>query len=67
MTNTEKLILEKIIDFIDENEYPPSVRELCELLGGKSTGTVHHHLKNMKSKGIIDYKEKASRTIKILV
>ena len=67
MTKTEQLVLEKILDFINENEYPPSVRELCNMMGVSSPATIHHHLKNMKKKGIIDYKEKASRTIKILI
>ena len=67
MTKTEELILEKIIDYINDNEYPPTVRELCSMMGVNSPATIQYHLKNMKNKGIIDCKEKASRTIKILI
>jgi repressor LexA len=33
--------------------YPPSVREICEATGLRSTSTVHAHLKRLEKKGLI--------------
>lgn len=32
----------------------PSVREICEATGLKSTSTVHHHLSALEEKGLIE-------------
>lgn len=68
--NRERLndedILMYISDFMDQNGYSPTVRELCKETGLKSSATIHHHLKKLKEKGYIEYKENKSRTIKIL-
>lgn len=66
LTRTEEDIFLLIDDFIRKNKYSPSIRELCDLLGGRSTCTVQKHLKNMKAKGFIDFQEKQSRTISIV-
>lgn len=34
----------------------PSVREICEATGLKSTSTVHHHLSALEEKGLIEHK-----------
>ena len=48
MSNTrgdsQAKILEYIQRFIKEVGYPPSVREICNATGLKSTSTVHGHL-----------------------
>lgn len=47
----------KILDFIKqevtEKGYPPSVREIGEAVGLKSTSTVHGHLRRMEAKGLL--------------
>ena len=47
----------KILDFIRqevmEKGYPPSVREIGEAVGLKSTSTVHGHLKRLEAKGLL--------------
>ena len=63
MTEKQKIIYETINGFIEENGYSPSVRELCELVGLRSTATMFVHLKKMKEKGYLTYKEGQSRTI----
>lgn len=62
----EKEILQAIIDYIEQNEYVPSVREICEIVGLKSTSTVHGHLTNLESNGSIERKENSPRTLKVL-
>ncbi len=47
----------KILDFIkqevESRGYPPSVREIGEAVGLKSTSTVHGHLRRLESKGLL--------------
>jgi repressor LexA len=62
----EKEILQAIIDYIDQNEYVPSVREICEIVCLKSTSTVHGHLTNLEDKGYIERKENSPRALRVL-
>ena len=66
MTYKQQIMLNTIKNFIREHGYCPSVRELGELLGLKSTATIHYGLKQLKKKGYIDYIPKKSRTIRII-
>ena len=50
---TQGLILDFIREQISENGFPPSVREICEAVGLKSTSTVHGHLKRLEKQGIL--------------
>ena len=45
---TQALILEYIRSQVMENGFPPSVREICDAVGLKSTSTVHGHLKRLE-------------------
>ncbi len=48
---------EKIFAYIKKvvkaKGYPPSVREICEATGLRSTSTVHAHLKRLEKRGLI--------------
>lgn len=50
---TQALILDFIREQIKENGFPPSVREICEAVGLKSTSTVHGHLKRLEKQGVL--------------
>ena len=39
--------------FIDDNGYPPSVREIGEKFSIKSTSTVHYYLEKLREQGLI--------------
>lgn len=54
ITEREKDIRDCIINYLKVHQYPPTVREICDQTGIKSTSTVHHHLSNMLHKGIIE-------------
>jgi len=58
-------ILEVIITYMMRNDFPPSTREIGELVGLKSTSTVNHHLNVMCEQGMIDYCEGQPRTIRV--
>ena len=45
--------------------YPPSVREICEAVGLKSTSSVHGHLKRLESKGLIKRDPTKPRALEI--
>lgn len=66
MTKREQEILEGIIEFKDENGFPPTVRELCNKTGLKSTSTVAAHLKSLRDKGVITWIDAMPRTITVL-
>ena len=42
-----------IKNFIDDNNFPPSVREIGEKFSIKSTSTVHYYLEKLRDKGLI--------------
>lgn len=66
MTEKQEYIYNIIKEFINENGYAPTVREIGKLAGLNSPATVFQHLKKLKVKGYIDYIEEKSRTIRIL-
>ncbi len=45
---------------------PPTNRELCEALGGKSTGHLGHHLRIMREKGEIEHDPRKARSIRLV-
>lgn len=51
--DTQARILEYIKSEIAERGYPPSVREIGEAVGLKSTSTVHGHLCRLESRGLL--------------
>ncbi|MBR2852512.1 MAG: repressor LexA, partial [Anaerotignum sp.] len=44
LSNKQQQILEYMKTEVREKGYPPSVREICDAVGLKSTSTVHGHL-----------------------
>jgi repressor LexA len=59
-------ILEFIQQKLDERGYPPSVREIGEAVGLKSSSTVHAHLKQLEKKGYIHRDPTKPRAIEIM-
>ncbi|MDH7578983.1 MAG: transcriptional repressor LexA [Bacillota bacterium] len=53
LSSRQTAILNFIKRTIDERGYPPSVREIGEAVGLKSSSTVHTHLINLQKKGYI--------------
>lgn len=59
-------LFNEIKKYIDFYGFPPSIRELCELMNVNSTGTIQPMLERLKRKGYIDFMPRKSRTIRIL-
>ncbi len=62
----QQQILEYMKAEVREKGYPPSVREICEAVGLKSTSTVHGHLARLEKKGYIRRDPTKPRAIEIL-
>ena len=66
LTNKQLIILEFIKDQLLAKGYPPSVREICQAVGLKSTSTVHAHLNKLEKYGYIRRDPTKPRAIEIL-
>ena len=66
LNKREKAILKYIEKQIDNNGYPPSVREIGKAVGLNSTATVHGYLAKLVEKGYIKKEDQKGRTLKVL-
>lgn len=61
---------QQILDFVNrqvaEKGYPPSVREICQAVGFKSTSTVHAYIKKLEEEGQIHKDATKPRALRIL-
>ena len=61
----QRMVFEAILRFVEDNTYPPSIQQLCELCGVSSTSTIHHHITALKKKGFIHWNPAEKRAISI--
>lgn len=54
-----------ILNYIQENQISPSVRDICAGVGLKSTSSVHTYLKQLDRQGMIEYRPGLRRAIVI--
>ena len=66
LTPRQLSILEFIIDEVRKKGYPPSVREIGQGVGLRSSSTVHAHLSKLEEKGYIRRVEGSPRAIEIM-
>lgn len=66
ITKRQQEIFEYIKQYIEQNNFPPSIREIGAAVGLSSPATVHTHLKKLECAGLITTTENKFRTIKIL-
>ena len=66
LNKREKAILRFIERELNENGYPPSVREIGKAVGLKSTATVHSYLGRLEEAGYISRKDKKGRTLQLI-
>lgn len=65
LTKKDKQTLIAIRDFIRENRYPPTIRELGKILGLSSTSTVYNRIKRLIDLGYLEKNgENNSRTLR---
>ena len=63
LTRREKEVYDYICATIEQNGYSPSVRDIRDNLGIKSTSTVHSYISRLEEKGYINKAEGKSRTL----
>ena len=64
-SNKQAEILEYLRQFLSENGYAPSVREICAAVGLRSTSSVHYHLSQLKRRGLIEMEDNKNRTVTV--
>ena len=52
-SNKSQLILDFVNQFVQENDYAPSVREIGAAVGLSSTASVSYHLQQLQAKGLL--------------
>lgn len=58
-------VLQYIRDFIEDEGYSPSVRDIMYGCGFSSTSSVSHHLRVLREKGKITYQNNVARSVRI--
>ena len=66
ISDKQKQILEYIKQEILNKGYPPTVRDICDAVGLKSTSSVHAHLESLEKNGYIRRDPTKPRAIEII-
>lgn len=66
LSQLERRVYHYLIDFLAENTYQPSIREIAKKFRIKSTKTVSDLLHSLASKGFIERDESRSRGVRLL-
>ena len=66
ITDIERKILDFMVQYLREKTYQPSIREIGERFGIKSTKTVSEHLQALAEKGFLERDPSRSRGVRIL-
>ena len=61
-SNKAELIMDYVNQFIQENGYSPSVREIGAAVGLRSTASVSYHLQALQDKGLLQAPQAKGRT-----
>ncbi|MBU5677630.1 transcriptional regulator [Alkaliphilus sp. MSJ-5] len=65
LTESQREILEAIHKYIQDNGISPTVRNICDLVGFKSSSTVHGYLGNLENQGFITKIDSSPRSISV--
>jgi len=66
LTRKQATVLQTIKEYVEQRNYPPSVRELTAILGLKSCSTAHGYLQQLKKKGYISWEADKPRTLHLI-
>lgn len=61
-----EMIVQAIDTLTTEHGYAPSVREIADYVGLKSTSTVKGHLDRLRRDGRINFEDNMNRTVRIV-
>jgi repressor LexA len=63
---TRMKIITSIYEYYEEHGFSPTVREIVDMVGLKSSSTVHRQLLSLKEEGKISWNPTMPRTIRLL-
>lgn len=63
---TRQKVYEYLIEYIKKHGYAPSVREIAEGVGLRSSSSAYNHLSKLEEEGKIEMRGNSSRAIKIV-
>ncbi|HWV36895.1 MAG TPA: transcriptional repressor LexA [Vulgatibacter sp.] len=63
LTDRQRAILEYVVRHIAEERFPPTIREIGQAMGIRSTNGVNDHLKALERKGYLERGEMKSRAL----
>lgn len=66
LTERQRKVLDVITTFQGRNGYPPTIREIADLMGLRSPNGVSEHLKALNRKGYVRREENKSRGIQLV-
>lgn len=64
--SSKEIVYDFLVEFITENMYTPSIREICEGTYLSSTSSVYNHLCKLEEEGKIEIKAHSPRAIKLV-
>mgnify|MGYP001183674537 FL=1 len=65
LSDRQKNMLKFIREFAEENQYPPTIREIGEAVGISSTSVVNYNLNKLVEAGLIERNKEVSRGIRM--
>ncbi len=65
LTERQREVLGIIKDYITTNKIAPTVREICDSCGIKSTSTIHGYLIRLEKEGYISRLKDCPRSIRV--
>ena len=65
MTEKQSKIFDTLIKFLDENNYPPTITEIQEILDIANPGAVYKSLSALEDKGYIEKIKRKKRGIRL--
>ncbi|MCP4538042.1 MAG: transcriptional repressor LexA [Chloroflexi bacterium] len=65
LSERQEKILEFLSEYIDDNGYPPSIREIGAAAGISSTSVVSYNLRRLEERGYISRDKEVSRGLKL--
>lgn len=63
MKATDEQILDMIARYVSEHGYSPSMRDVAEMAGLKSTSSIHRRLRLLRDAGKLTFDDRISRSI----
>lgn len=66
LSERHRKIMEFLTSFQEKNGYAPSIREIGQNIGVKSTSLIDYYLRQLEEKGFINRNDRISRSIRVL-